>query len=60
MKKISNISGAKKLNRQTLKNIKGGQCFDQDGLCCQVSPGGTQCYPGECRGGFICFYYANP
>ncbi|WP_340065438.1 hypothetical protein [Ascidiimonas aurantiaca] len=61
MKKILNISGVKKLDRQDLKNIKGGQCFDQDGLCCRVlSDGSTRCALGECRGGRFCVFFPNP
>ncbi|WP_340065435.1 hypothetical protein [Ascidiimonas aurantiaca] len=54
MKKISNISGSKKLNRQALKNIKGGtQCYEESGICCQELRDGTfRCAPGQCTGRF--------
>jgi len=59
MKKISKISGVKKLDRQTQKDIKGGGCVQQGDLCCLIPPGGgpAECFPGQCWGP-LCYFSA--
>ncbi|WP_422614484.1 bacteriocin-like protein [Ascidiimonas aurantiaca] len=51
MKKISNISGVKKLNRNELKEIKGGSCTQQGNKCCERIPpiGQIVCVHGLCE-----------
>ena len=57
MKKISKISGVKKLNRNDLKEIKGGSCIQLGDKCCLLFPNGQVfCDTGICVRDHACIY----
>ena len=57
MKKISKISGVKKLNRNDLKEIKGGSCTQQGRICCErLSLEVSICDVGVCENNFCLFF----
>ncbi|WP_340065434.1 hypothetical protein [Ascidiimonas aurantiaca] len=56
MKKISKISGVKKLDRNELRQIRGGSCTQEGRICCQKFPPGIIiCEAGVCRGNTCIF-----
>ena len=57
MKKISKISGLKKLDRNKLRQITGGSCTQEGRFCClQTSTGQVFCAPGVCQSHTCIFF----
>ncbi|XLS30361.1 hypothetical protein ACJD0Z_05910 [Flavobacteriaceae bacterium M23B6Z8] len=58
MERIKALKGIYELTKAEQKNILGGGCTQQDGLCCRRFSGAFLfCEPGLCRPTGFCFYY---